>query len=183
MNAAVENQELTETEALPATETQAAVEPLSAKPAKNRRGRPKRREIRTYEQWVSGCASQTALARKLNVSRPRVVQIIGKVERWLAAHPDDQMAARIRVRCTTRLELLYVKSMESFAKSRKKVETFKNRTMSRMRSGCQPVVTTVEERVKRDPLTGNVRFLNAAMRSVERMWRLYADIDGRKRNA
>lgn len=73
--------------------------------------------------------------------------------------------------------------MKGYAKSRKKVETFKNRTMSRMRSGCQPVVTTVEERVKRDPLTGNVRFLNAAMRSVERMWRLYADIEGRDDHA
>lgn len=181
MTAAVENQELPE--AAPAAEEQAAVEPTVSKPAKNRRGRPRRREIWAYEQWVSGCASHSALARKLNLSRPRVTQIIGKVERWLAAHPEDRMAARIRVRCTTRLELLYVKSMEGFAKSRKKVETFKNRTMSRMRSGCQPVVTTVEERVKRDPLTGNVRFLNAAMRSVERMWRLYADIDGRKSNA
>lgn len=170
-----------ETEPLPATAPAAEEQPAAEKisrPTRSRRGKPKRREIWAYEQWISGFASQTGLAKRLNVSRPRLTQIIGKVERWLAAHPEDQMAARIRVRCTTRLELLYVKSMEGYAKSRKKVETFKNRTMSRMRSGCQPVVTTVEERVKRDPTTGNVRFLNAAMRSVERMWRLYEASEG-----
>lgn len=154
----------------------AALPPAPAEPEKRVGRKPRPREWQAYAEWTAGLASQKSLARRLKVSRPRVSQILRKVERWIADHPDDQMAARIRVRCTQRLDVLYDRCMQGFADSRKRVETVKDRTVRRAAriEGAPGAVTTVEEHVTRDPPTGDVRFLNAAILAVERMGRLYA---------
>ncbi|MGH7192115.1 MAG: hypothetical protein ACREJM_01120 [Candidatus Saccharimonadales bacterium] len=135
-----------------------------------RDGRPSPRDRAIYERHVLRGETQDAVAADQKCSRQRVSQICRKVEHWLAANADDELAAALRVRCQRRLDVLYVDALRQFERSKQDLVTERERTSHRVPDG-QPdkgVTTTVSERVRRQQ-NGDARFLNAALRAVERM--------------
>ncbi len=135
---------------------------------------PSQRDCRIYERHVLQGETQEAIAADYHISRQRVAQIAGHVESWLAGHPEHPLAKSIRVRCTRRWEALWTETMAGFNRSRENREVTVERTSHGQPSGLthQPQVTVVQERtVRQHP--GDVRFLQVALRVVDRQQRLW----------
>lgn len=140
---------------------------------KRRDGRPSQRERAIYERHVLRGETQEAIAADQQCSRQRVSQICQKVERFVATHPDDELAAALRVRCQRRFDAVYLDAVRQFERSKQDLVTERERTSHRVPDG-QPdkgVTTTVREHVRRQQ-NGDSRLLNAALRAVERMERM-----------
>ena len=135
---------------------------------------PSERDCRIYERHVLQGETQEAVAADYHVTRQRVAQIAGNVEGWLAGHPEHPLAKSIRVRCTRRWEALWTETMAGFNRSRENREVVVERTSRGQPSDVarQPQVTVVQERtVRQHP--GDVRFLQVALRVVDRQQRLW----------
>jgi hypothetical protein len=179
----------TEVETMPepvATETQAPNAPAAFERDRERR-RPSLRNRTIYERRVLGGETLVALAKEYNVTHQCISQIATRVEGWIASHPEDHLANRLRLRCRLRYEALYESAVTGFADSRKQEVTVKQRKTSRARKadegeeGAKPdVVTTVEERITRQR-HGDPRLLATAMKAVEKLERFAKSIaDGER---
>src|SRR5487761_1533397 len=91
-------------------------------------GRPSPRDRGIYERHVLRGETQEAFAADQHCSRQRVSQICRKVERWLATHPDDELAAALRVRCQRRFDALYVDAFQQFQRSKQDLVVERERT-------------------------------------------------------
>lgn len=146
--------------------------------------RPSLRNQTIFERRALAGESLAALALEYDVSHQRIGQIAARVEGWIAAHPEDRLAQRLRLRCRLRYEALYDAAMTSFAASRQKEVTVKHRQTSRPSPGgetneageTKELVTTVEERVERQR-HGDPRLLATALKAVEKLERLAAAED------
>lgn len=155
----------------------------------------------------SGGETLAALAREYKVTHQRIAQIAAHVEGWIAAHPEDQLAERLRLRCRLRYEAVYESAMRGFADSRKEEVTLKHRQTSRAAKGAtaqggsasaqecptvernaavhegepqsvNEVVTTVEERIVRQR-HGDPRLLATALKAVEKLERFTNALSGK----
>ncbi|HJT33102.1 MAG TPA: hypothetical protein VJ783_13755 [Pirellulales bacterium] len=151
---------------------------------KRRDGRPSQRERAIYERHVLRGETQEAIAADQQCSRQRVSQICQKVERFVATHPDDELAAALRVRCQRRFDAVYLDAVRQFERSKQDLVTERERTSHRVPDD-QPekgVTTTVREHVRRQQ-NGDPRLLNAALRAVERMERMVGSENGTARES
>ena len=143
------------------------------------RRRPSLRNRTIFERRVLGGEALAALAKEYKVSHQRIAQVAGRVEGWIAEHPEDRLAERLRLRCRLRYEAIYDSAMTGFADSRKEEVTVKHRKTSRAAKGGEgegakpEVVTSVEERIVRQR-HGDPRLLATAMKAVEKLDRLAA---------
>ena len=146
--------------------------------------RPSLRNQTIFERRALAGESLAALALEYDVSHQRIGQIAARVEGWIAAHPEDRLAQRLRLRCRLRYEALYDAAMTGFAASRHEEVTVKQRKTSRPASGGETndagetklVVTTIDERVVRQR-HGDPRLLATALKAVEKLERLAAAED------
>lgn len=159
-----------------AAETQSTQAPVENDRASSRR-RPSLRNRTIFERRVLGGEALAALAKEYKVSHQRIAQVAARVEGWIAEHPEDRLAERLRLRCRLRYEAVYDSAMTGFADSRKEEVTVKHRKTSRAANGGEgeaakpEVVTNVEERIVRQR-HGDPRLLATAMKAVEKLDRL-----------
>jgi hypothetical protein len=135
---------------------------------------PSERDYDIYRASALELKSQSELAVEFGVSQQRISQIVRNVERWMAAHPDDEEAQRMRVRVSNRWEALFDAAMRSFQRSQNDHEVVKQRTSRRASdaAGENSVNTTTNETTVRRQ-NGDVRFLQAAIRITERQQKLW----------
>ena len=152
------------------------------KPSGQVPSQPSDRNRLIFERRVLGGESLAALALDHKVSHQRIAQITARVEGWIASHPEDRLAQRLRLRCRLRYEALYDAAMTSFAASRREEVTCKERKTSRPAPGGETnesgeekqIVTTVNERIVRQR-HGDPRLLATALKAVEKLERFAAN--------
>lgn len=143
-------------------------------PRRRAASQPSERDYEIYQRSAFELKSQSELAREYGVSQQRVSQILRNAEQWMATHPDDDEAQRMRVRVHGRWEALFGVAMHSFERSQQDHETVKERTTRRTPDAAaeKAVTTTMNEKTVRQQ-NGDVRFLQAAMRVTERQQKLW----------
>ena len=140
--------------------------------------RPTERDYDLYRRHSVEFVSQSELAKEHGISQQRVSQVLRNVERWVASHPEDEEAQQVRHSAGDRWEAVIALSMRAFRKSQHDQEVTKQRTLVRggTAEGTEPDVTSTIEKTVR-PQCGDVRYLHAAMRAMEKQARLFPNGD------
>ena len=140
--------------------------------------RPTERDYDLYRRHSVEFVSQSELAKEHGISQQRVSQVLRNVERWVASHPEDEEAQQVRHSAGDRWEAVIALSMRAFRKSQHDQEVTKQRTLVRggTAEGTEPDVTSTIEKTVRSQC-GDVRYLHAAMRAMEKQARLFPNGD------
>jgi len=151
---------------------------LPPDPAPRRSTRPAERDYDIYRRHNFEFVSQSELAQEYGVTQQRVSQVLRNVERWVVNHPQDEEARCARRGAGDRWETVIGMAMRAFRQSQQEQEVVKERTTLRGHNTeeAEPLVTTTIEKTTR-PQHGDVRYLHAAMRAMEKQARLYPNGD------
>ncbi|HET6882663.1 MAG TPA: hypothetical protein VFI31_21020 [Pirellulales bacterium] len=137
-------------------------------------GCPSQRNCRIYERVMLDGDTYEAVGVEYAISRQRIAAIVARVEGWIAAHPQHNLARKMRVECARRWQAIWSRAIESFDRSQQDRRTTKERAARRRHglAGEQTPLATVSEQTVREQ-NGDPRFLTIAARVAERQDRLW----------